>query len=375
MRDFLYLEIKSNQGRDFVKKRIEWIDIARGIAIIAVIVGHSLGNYFPGKFANFIYAFHMPIFFILSGYLYHQQDSKKLMKKSFLNLIVPYIATVSLELCIIIFNRIAPNPVLAPSRAHSIKEFMVSIVYAAGADTQIGSHHIQAIGALWFLIAMFFGIQLFNQIMKLNIQKHSLIVKGLLTMLCSLVGIFSARYVTLPFALQPALLSQIFFFFGFVVKKYQLIDKFGTVLIIISMALWLIDSQFNLFGFVNAAAKNTWLAVLVGMLSSMVVIKFSIFLDRVLSFSMTLWMKKILEFWGSQSLLILCFHLIDLDMVQIWPVVVGKLSVVSYMFAIICGILYRIAFASFFAISMPKIPLLRNLYMNRQYPLKNLLKK
>ncbi|MCQ5003153.1 hypothetical protein NE699_24535, partial [Escherichia coli] len=84
--------------------------------------------------------------------------------------------------------------------------------------------------------------------------------------------------------------------------------------IIISMALWLIDSQFNLFGFVNAAAKNTWLAVLVGMLSSMVVIKFSIFLDRVLSFSMTLWMKRILEFWGSQSLLILCFHLIDLDM-------------------------------------------------------------
>ena len=75
-------------------------------------------------------------------------------------------------------------------------------------------------------------------------------------MLCSLVGIFSARYVTLPFALQPALLSQIFFFFGFVVKKYQLIDKFGTVLIIISMALWLIDSQFNLFGFVNAAAKK-----------------------------------------------------------------------------------------------------------------------
>nr|MCG4641953.1 acyltransferase family protein [Bifidobacterium bifidum] len=91
-------------------------------------------NYFPGKFANFIYAFHMPIFFILSGYLYHQQDSKKLMKKSFLNLIVPYIATVSLELCIIIFNRIVPNPVLAPSRAHSIKEFMVSIVYTAGAD-------------------------------------------------------------------------------------------------------------------------------------------------------------------------------------------------------------------------------------------------
>lgn len=361
-----------------MKKRIEWIDIARGIAIIAVIIGHSLGNYFPGKFANFIYAFHMPIFFILSGYLYHQQDSKKLMKKSFLNLVIPYIATVCLELCIIIFSRIVPNPILAPSRAHSIKEFAVSVLYAAGADTQIGNHHIQAIGALWFLIAMFFGIQLFNQIMKLNIQKNGLIIKGSLTLLCALIGIFSARYLTLPFAIQPALLSQIFFFFGFIVKKYQLINKFGTLLIIVSMILWLIDSQFNLFGFVNAAAQNTqntWLAILVGMLSSMVVIKFSILLDKILSFSRTIWLKRLLKFWGSQSLLILCFHLIDLDMVQIWPVIVGKFSVVSYTFAIVCGIIYRITFASVFAVSMPKIPLLRNFYMNRQYPLKNIFKK
>ena len=182
-----------------------------------------------------------------------------------------------------------------------------------------------------------------------------------------------AVFSSIPFAIQPALLSQIFFFFGFVVKKYQLINKFGTLLIIVSMILWLIDSQFNLFGFVNAAAQNTWLAILVGMLSSMVVIKFSILLDKILNFS--IWLKRLLKFWGSQSLLILCFHLIDLDMVQIWPVIVGKFSVVSYTFAIVCGIIYRIIFASAFAVSMPRIPLLRNFYMNRQYPLKNIFKK
>lgn len=28
------------------KKRIQWIDFARGIAIIAVVIGHSLGGVF-----------------------------------------------------------------------------------------------------------------------------------------------------------------------------------------------------------------------------------------------------------------------------------------------------------------------------------------
>ena len=57
-----------------VNKRIEWIDIARGFAILFVIIGHSLGNYFSSYFANLIYVFHMPIFFVLSGYLYKRKN-------------------------------------------------------------------------------------------------------------------------------------------------------------------------------------------------------------------------------------------------------------------------------------------------------------
>ena len=46
-----------------INKRIEWIDIAKGIGIILVIAGHtiSLTHSYP------IYAFHMPLFFFLSG--------------------------------------------------------------------------------------------------------------------------------------------------------------------------------------------------------------------------------------------------------------------------------------------------------------------
>lgn len=44
--------------------RIIWIDIAKGITIILMIMGHSS---LPKVCSDFIYAFHMPLFFVSSG--------------------------------------------------------------------------------------------------------------------------------------------------------------------------------------------------------------------------------------------------------------------------------------------------------------------
>ena len=44
--------------------RKQWLDIAKGIAIILMVIGHTS---IPNIASNFIYAFHMPLFFIASG--------------------------------------------------------------------------------------------------------------------------------------------------------------------------------------------------------------------------------------------------------------------------------------------------------------------
>lgn len=49
-------------------KRLDWIDIAMGIAIILVIVGHTVPN--PSPLRHAIFSFHMPVFFILAGYTF-----------------------------------------------------------------------------------------------------------------------------------------------------------------------------------------------------------------------------------------------------------------------------------------------------------------
>jgi len=48
-----------------LKNRQQWIDIAKGLGIITVAAGHS-----GSSSAYFLYWFHMPLFFIISGYLF-----------------------------------------------------------------------------------------------------------------------------------------------------------------------------------------------------------------------------------------------------------------------------------------------------------------
>ena len=49
------------------KQRIEWIDIAKGIGIIAVLIGHTNS----GILRDEIYSFHIPLFIFLSGMLFN----------------------------------------------------------------------------------------------------------------------------------------------------------------------------------------------------------------------------------------------------------------------------------------------------------------
>ena len=68
--------------------RIEWLDSLKGFAIFLVVVGHVVLGYLrAGIFPEYqwslqlthdlIYSFHMPLFFLISGFLYKLTWSKK----------------------------------------------------------------------------------------------------------------------------------------------------------------------------------------------------------------------------------------------------------------------------------------------------------
>ncbi len=80
-------------------KRITWVDMAKGYGIIAVFIGHLVQG---GMLGNFVYSFHLPLFFFLSGYLFHANvDFLTFLKKKARSILVPYF---SLGIFIVFFT-------------------------------------------------------------------------------------------------------------------------------------------------------------------------------------------------------------------------------------------------------------------------------
>lgn len=68
-------------------ERINWIDTAKGYGIICVIIGHMAT---PGMTA-WIYSFHIPLFFFLSGYLFNSNYTLNVfLRHKFKSLFIPY---------------------------------------------------------------------------------------------------------------------------------------------------------------------------------------------------------------------------------------------------------------------------------------------
>lgn len=83
------------------KRHIDWLDVAKGIGIILVFLGHAPRDimreeYFGIDFGfQFIYSFHMQLFFIVSGILfmlsYQKYSPLEFLKKKAKTLLIPWV--------------------------------------------------------------------------------------------------------------------------------------------------------------------------------------------------------------------------------------------------------------------------------------------
>jgi acyltransferase len=75
--------------------RSNWIDTLKGIGIILVVIGHLAANIYD-DLVRYIYSFHMPLFFFISGYLFNLNKYKevplKFLQKKVKTLLLPYLA-------------------------------------------------------------------------------------------------------------------------------------------------------------------------------------------------------------------------------------------------------------------------------------------
>ena len=75
-----------------MKNRIAYIDIAKGLGICVIVLAHNdLAGYHP-TLHKFIYAFHIPLFFFLSGMFFRPERTfRETFTRRFNTLMKPYL--------------------------------------------------------------------------------------------------------------------------------------------------------------------------------------------------------------------------------------------------------------------------------------------
>lgn len=188
-------------------------DIMKGIAILLVVLGHSvpdqasasgIASYPLYLMRTIIYSFHMPVFFFVAGYFMHiplKEGFQKFVKDKSIRLMVPYFTI-------------------------GLLYFPFKLALSKFASQQIYPQDIWKIfiginpdGELWFLYCLFF-ISIIIALLVKRVNLGLLIGSFLIGMLSDVLNIFSV-----------AMVSEILYFqFFFILGLYKTLLIFlGTV--------------------------------------------------------------------------------------------------------------------------------------------------
>lgn len=283
------------------RKRLKYFDIAKGIGILCVIAGH-LGI---AGINQVVFTFHMPLFFIISGYFISDKDDIKVYtKKKVWQLLVPYAVTsLAVILGAVLFH------VLDTGSADGVLEVAIGWVKAAayGSGTVYNPTLIEVgqIGALWFLLALFLAC---IEVKFLKDKKYG----GLIIPLLAYLAWKSGAVVWLPFSIQAGLAAALFVYGGVILKRNTVFDKEIPVYIAVpGMVMWGYVMIYCVpLSLTQAAFPNGLLDIVTAFVGSCFVVLISRQIennDGILS--------RILEFYGKNSLIIMCAHLFELSVV------------------------------------------------------------
>lgn len=216
-----------------VKKRLDWVDAAKGLLMILVVIGH-----FPEEVENpyitFIYWFHMPAFFILSGLFFKPVPSEErifpTVKKRFFQLIVPYIFFIVVITLLRYINIFINGDFSMEFMVDDLLSIFIGGRFARG-----------AYGVIWFITTLFTAYILFliiTRYLKPTLQIIALVfcytiaqIEGHYVAASELSSVEASQSILIPWNMDVALLAVVYFAIGYYFKKY-----FKEI----SFSLWLV---------------------------------------------------------------------------------------------------------------------------------------
>lgn len=273
------------------EKRIQWIDSLKLFSIFLVVFGHMIAYSSNLNMIHmYIYSFHVPLFFFISGILY--KNSSNFVKKKFKSLYLPYVFWALVFIIpYLLFSSGIKNSVLDKGE-FSFFQLLLGVLYGIGSSIPQNS-------PLWFLPTLFLVSIVYNLIDKiivLNVDKKNIVLlfAFFIVSLCVLL----LDIPMLPLGLNIVPIMSMFFILGVAYSKKEWLiksDFFIIVCIFLGMFLSLFNNEIRVM-------SNYYDNFLIFMISS---------LFSIVGY-VSLFNKKAKKFFlsniGKDTLYILIFH-------------------------------------------------------------------
>lgn len=291
----------SPDANNAATRRLVWIDIAKGIAILLVITGHTVSVGSP--LVPMIFMFHMPLFFIMAGYTYKIKPLKTVVLTSAKRLLIPYV---------IIFVLWQGYTLIQQANVFTLDTLVtlgIRFIFASGSPNE--TMGVTDVGMAWFLMCLFVSRVLLNLILSCCERYHlTLPIQAIIFIALAALGIVIGEklQIFLPFDFDLALITVGFMWCGYTARKTDFLAKFGFRLPVLLGALAIYVAAFSL-SYLELAMRLYGIAPLCiagALAGSLLACWVSTLIERTSKL-----LTKCFVFLGQNSMLIYCFHCMD----------------------------------------------------------------
>lgn len=294
------------------KLRKNWIDAAKAVAILIVVLNHS-GLIIPG--VNFWGGmFFVPAFFLLSGYTYHPGTGSYLsyVGKKAKRLLVPYIVTNGLLFLFFLLKRTLEG---SAGKDYIVRS-VLGILYGRNqiyrnSDGQ-DALMINLNAPTWFLPALFVALIMLEGLFRLCRQNEKKILLIVCIYALAAVVFHYASPVLLPWSLDMMPYYLLMMLVGYWLKKIGFMEKLRLPWFELCLVLLLASGLLN--GSVNLSISDTGKSITLMCLSAVSA--------SILLMMLTKWVdehfRSLSGFFaelGKHTLTILCWHYFFLAMI------------------------------------------------------------
>ena len=340
-----------------MNKRIEYIDTAKGIAILLMIIGHCYWINSIPHLMNIIYSFHMPVFFIISGFLlkpYYQNNRNELFL-SIRKLLIPYFITAIIICIICIIEEKNDSMPLNSIIYINLKRIIFANGFNQGNELFATT---PSIGPLWFLWAFFVAKTSFN-FLKTKFTGFELL--SIITSLFIFASL-SIQVIRLPFSIQSGICCISYIYIGSIVRNrllLQRLESFHSLVLFTLIILCII-----------CPIRLGWISISICYFGYMPLIQYPISIISSLLF-LVLCKKmpaklRTLQTIGKNSLYLLCGHALGIFLFKpTFIPIISKFQPINN-FIIEITIQFSIAVTCGFLLKLSLEPLLNNKRMSNQ---------